>query len=335
MKILVTGAAGFIGMHTCIALLEKGKKVVGIDNLNKYYDVKLKNDRLKILKKYKNFLFLKIDLKSKKNLDNIFKKFKFKFVINLAAQAGVRYSLINPYSYIDSNITGFLNILENCKKYKIKHLLYASSSSVYGANKKIPFSEEHGVNHPISFYAATKRSNELMAHSYSHLYNLPTTGLRFFTVYGPWGRPDMAIFIFKKVISKKKRIFVNNYGLMKRDFTYIDDIVSGIIKIYDKIPKKNLNFNYKKMMPNKSSAPFKIFNIGNNRIVQLSYLIKVIEKNLNLKSKQKLRKMQMGDVKSTYANIRSLSKEVSFRPKTKIEEGVKKFINWYNSYHLN
>ena len=333
MKILVTGAAGFIGMHTCIALLEKGKEVVGIDNLNKYYDVKLKNDRLKILKKYKNFLFLKIDLKSKKNLENIFKKFKFKFVINLAAQAGVRYSLINPYSYIDSNITGFLNILENCKKYKIKHLLYASSSSVYGANKKIPFSEEQGVNHPISFYAATKRSNELMAHSYSHLYNLPTTGLRFFTVYGPWGRPDMAIFIFTKLISKKKRIFVNNYGLMKRDFTYIDDIVSGIIKVYDKIPKKNLNFNYKKMIPNKSSAPFKIFNIGNNRTVQLSYLIKVIEKNLNLKSKQKLRKMQMGDIKSTYANIRSLSKEVSFRPKTKIEKGVKKFINWYKNYH--
>ena len=333
MKILVTGAAGFIGMHTCIALLEKNKKVVGIDNLNKYYDVKLKNDRLKILKKYKNFLFLKIDLKSKKNLENIFKKFKFKFVINLAAQAGVRYSLINPYSYIDSNITGFLNILENCKKYEIKHLLYASSSSVYGANKKVPFSEEHGVNHPISFYAATKRSNELMAHSYSHLYNLPTTGLRFFTVYGPWGRPDMAIFIFTKLISKRKRILVNNYGLMKRDFTCIDDIVSGIIKVYDKIPKKNFNFNYKKMIPNKSSAPFKIFNIGNNRTVQLSYLIKVIEKNLNLKSKQKLRKMQLGDVKSTYANIRSLSKEVSFRPKTKIEKGVKKFINWYKNYH--
>ena len=333
MKILVTGAAGFIGMHTCIALLEKNKKVVGIDNLNKYYDVKLKNDRLKILKKYKNFLFLKIDLKSKKNLENIFKKFKFKFVINLAAQAGVRYSLINPYSYIDSNITGFLNILENCKKYEIKHLLYASSSSVYGANKKVPFSEEHGVNHPISFYAATKRSNELMAHAYSHLYNLPTTGLRFFTVYGPWGRPDMAIFIFTKLISKRKRILVNNYGLMKRDFTYIDDIVSGIIKVYDKIPKKNLNFNYKKMIPNKSSAPFKIFNIGNNRTVQLSYLIKVIEKNLNLKSKQKLRKMQMGDVKSTHANIKSLSKEVSFRPKTKIEKGVKKFINWYKNYH--
>jgi len=335
MKILVTGAAGFIGMHTCIALLEKGKEVVGIDNLNKYYDVKLKNDRLKILKKYKNFLFLKIDLKSKKNLENIFKKFKFKFVINLAAQAGVRYSLINPHSYIDSNITGFLNILENCKKYKIKHLLYASSSSVYGANKKVPFSEEHGVNHPISVYAATKRSNELMAHAYSHLYNLPTTGLRFFTVYGPWGRPDMAIFIFTKLISKRKRILVNNYGLMKRDFTYIDDIVSGIIKVFDKIPKKNLNFNYKKMIPNTSSAPFKIFNIGNNRTVQLSHLIKVIEKKLNLKSKKKLRKMQMGDVKSTFANISSLSKEVSFRPKTKIEEGVKKFIDWYNSYNSN
>ena len=332
MKTLVTGAAGFIGMHTCIALLKQKENVIGIDNINNYYDIELKKNRLKELKKYKNFKFYKIDLRDFKKINNLFKKFKFKYVINLAAQAGVQYSILNPQSYIDNNITGFLNILENCKIFKIKHLLYASSSSVYGANKKIPFSETDGVNHPISIYAATKRSNELMAHCYSHLYNLPTTGLRFFTVYGPWGRPDMAMYIFARAIKDKKKININNYGKMYRDFTFIDDIVNGILSLYSQVPKKVKSIKNKNMRADNSEAPFKIYNIGNNKTVKLMDIVKFYEKNFKEKVKKNFRGMQQGDVKKTYANINSLKKISNFRPNTKIKTGLKEFLKWFNYY---
>tara|TARA_B110000008_G_scaffold270643_1_gene301100 strand:- start:57 stop:1058 length:1002 start_codon:yes stop_codon:yes gene_type:complete len=332
MKTLVTGAAGFIGMHTCKALLEQKKHVVGIDNINNYYDIKLKKRRLNELKKYKNFKFYKSDLRDSKRMHNLFKKYKFKYVINLAAQAGVRYSILNPQSYVDNNITGFLNILENCKIFKVKHLIYASSSSVYGANKKIPFSETDGVNHPISFYAATKRSNELMAHCYSHLHNLPTTGLRFFTVYGPWGRPDMAMYMFAKAIKNKKKININNYGKMYRDFTFIDDIVKGITSLYTKVPKKSKGMRNKNMSADSSEAPFKIYNIGNNKTVKLMDIVKFYEKNFQEKVKKNFRGMQQGDVEKTYANINSLKKISNFKPNTKIEKGLKKFIDWFNDY---
>ena len=331
MKTLVTGAAGFIGMHTCEALLKQKKNVIGLDNINNYYDIELKKKRLKELKKYKNFKFYKIDLRDFKKLNNLFKKYKFKYVINLAAQAGVRYSILNPQSYVDNNITGFLNILENCKIFKVKHLLYASSSSVYGANKKIPFSEKDGVNHPISFYAVTKRSNELMAHCYSHLYNLPTTGLRFFTVYGPWGRPDMAMYIFAKAIKNRKKININNYGKMFRDFTYIDDIVKGITNLYNRTPKKTKGKINKNMNADTSAAPFKIYNIGNNKTVKLMDIVKFYEKKLKLKAKKNFRGMQQGDVEKTYANINSLKKISNFKPNTKIDKGLEKFIDWFLS----
>ena len=331
MKTLVTGAAGFIGMHTCEALLKQKKNVIGLDNINNYYDIELKKKRLKELKKYKNFKFYKIDLRDFKKLNNLFKKYKFKYVINLAAQAGVRYSILNPQSYVDNNITGFLNILENCKIFKVKHLLYASSSSVYGANKKIPFSEKDGVNHPISFYAVTKRSNELMAHCYSHLYNLPTTGLRFFTVYGPWGRPDMAMYIFAKAIKNRKKININNYGKMFRDFTYIDDIVKGITNLYNRTPKKTKGKINKNMNADTSAAPFKIYNIGNNKTVKLMDIVKFYEKKLKLRAKKNFRGMQQGDVEKTYANINSLKKISNFKPNTKIDKGLEKFIDWFLS----
>ncbi len=331
MKTLVTGAAGFIGMHTCEALLKQKKNVIGLDNINNYYDIELKKKRLKKLKKYKNFKFYKVDLRDFKKVNNLFKKYKFKYVINLAAQAGVRYSILNPQSYVDNNITGFLNILENCKAFKVKHLLYASSSSVYGANKKIPFSETDGVNHPISFYAATKRSNELMAHCYSHLHNLPTTGLRFFTVYGPWGRPDMAMYIFAEAMKNKKKININNYGKMYRDFTFIDDIVKGIINLYRKPPRKTKSQPTKNMNADTSDAPFKIYNIGNNKTVKLMKIVKFYEQKFNLKAKKNFRGMQQGDVEKTYANINSLKKISNFKPDTKIEKGLEKFIDWFIS----
>ncbi len=333
MKTLVTGAAGFIGMHTCEALLKQKKIVIGLDNINNYYDIDLKKKRLRELKKYKNFKFYKIDLRNFKKLNNLFKQYKFKYVINLAAQAGVRYSILNPQSYIDNNITGFLNILENCKIFKIKHLLYASSSSVYGANKKIPFSETDGVNHPISFYAVTKRSNELMAHCYSHLYNLPTTGLRFFTVYGPWGRPDMAMYIFAKAMKEGKKININNYGKMYRDFTFIDDIVKGILSLYKHPPKKTKAKPNKNMRADTSEVPFKIYNIGNNKTVRLMDIIRFYEKNFQLKAKKNFRGMQQGDVERTYANINSLKKISNFKPNTKINDGLKKFLEWFILYN--
>ena len=331
MKILVTGAAGFIGMHVCNALLKNGKKVVGIDNINDYYSVRLKKHRLKILKDFKNFKFIKADIKNKNKLKKIFLKEKFTHVINLAAQAGVAYSLINPHSYIDSNIIGFLNILENCKNNKIKHLIYASSSSIYGLNKQAPFSENHNVSHPISFYAASKRSNELMAHTYSHLYNLPTTGLRFFTVYGEWGRPDMAIYIFTKSILEDKSININNYGNMYRDFTYISDIVSPIIKLLNQTPKKNLKL--KNLKTFESTAPFRLFNIGNNNPVKLSKMVDIIENILNKKAIKNLRGMQKGDVPMTKADTRRLKKITGFKPNTPITVGIKRFIKWYKEYN--
>ncbi|MGM0608434.1 MAG: NAD-dependent epimerase/dehydratase family protein [Candidatus Muiribacteriota bacterium] len=314
----ITGCAGFIGFHLSVFLLKQGKKVTGIDNLNNYYDVKLKLDRLEILKKYKNFEFIKIALEDK-SIKEIIQKRDPKFIIHLAAQAGVRFSLENPETYIKSNIDGFLNILESCKNISIKHLIYASSSSVYGANTKLPFSEKDNVDHPVSLYAATKKSNELMAHVYSHLFNIPTTGLRFFTVYGPWGRPDMALFKFTDSILKGEKIDVYNYGKMKRDFTYIDDIINGINKVIYNIPEK-------------TTTPYRIYNIGNNKPVDLLYFIKCIEQECNKNAEINLMPIQPGDVEATYADIDNIS-ELGFYPETSIEKGIKNFIEWYRCYY--
>jgi UDP-glucuronate 4-epimerase len=332
-KILVTGAAGFIGFHLSKRLSKKGWDVVGLDNINDYYDVNLKKERLKLLKENKNFSFYKIDLIDKKKIDDLFKKEKFDYVVNLAAQAGVRYSLINPYAYINSNITGFLNILEACRAYPVKHLVYASSSSVYGANTKMPFSTHHNVDHPVSLYAATKKSNELMAHTYSNLYKIPTTGLRFFTVYGPWGRPDMALFSFTKDILAGKPIDVYNNGKMRRDFTYIDDIVKGIEKLLPKVSKPNPNWNGKSPDTATSFAPYRVFNIGNNKPVQLLRFISVLEKSLGKKAVKNLMPIQPGDVPATYADVDDLTRVTGFKPSTSIEEGIGKFIDWYREYY--
>ena len=311
MKILVTGAAGFIGYHTADRLLSiKGNRVIGVDSMNNYYDKQLKINRIRNLKKrYKNnFIFKKLDLCEKKNVFNLFKKYRFKKVINLAAQAGVRYSLKNPNAYFKSNLLAFFNILEACKKYKINHLISASTSSVYGANKQIPFSVQHTADHPIQFYAATKRCNEILAHSYSHLFKLPVTLLRFFTVYGPWGRPDMSLFIFVKNILQNKPIEVYNFGKHSRDFTYIDDIVSGILKVVNKIPKKNKKWNPKNPDLSTSFAPFKILNLGNGKRIDLLKYIKIIEKNLGKKAIFKFSKMQQGDIRDTLADIKETKK---------------------------
>ena len=327
-KILITGAAGFIGFHVSKTLLEKGFRVYGIDNINNYYDTQIKKDRLKILKSYDDFYFKKINLGKGKSLDNFFKLIKPTEVINLAAQAGVRYSFINPEAYIESNLDGFFNVLNCCKKYKIKHLIYASSSSVYGLNKDYPFSELSNVDHPVSLYAASKKSNELLAHSYSHLFGLPTTGLRFFTVYGPWGRPDMSLFIFVKNILENKKINIFGNGKMLRDFTYIDDIVDSIVRLVLKPPKKSKSIN-----PSSSSAPWRIFNIGNNSPITLLEYIKIIEKILNKKAKKKYFPMQPGDVRATAANTDLLYKYIGFKPSTDLEEGINKFIKWYKEYY--
>ena len=299
--IIVTGSAGFIGSSLCIKLLERGDKLVGIDNHNNYYDPKIKEARLERLLKYPNYNHYRVDISEKKKLDDIFKAHKPISVVNLAAQAGVRYSMENPIAYINSNVVGFAQILENCRYHNVKHLVYASTSSVYGANTKIPFSEHDSVNHPLSVYAASKKSNELMAHAYSHLYKLPTTGLRFFTVYGPWGRPDMALFKFTKAILEEKPIDVYNHGNHTRDFTYIDDIVNGIIKTLDKPSASNLNWNAKQPDPASSSAPWRIYNIGNNKPVKLMDYIDILEKTLNKKAKINFLPLQPGDVSDTYA----------------------------------
>ena len=332
MNILVTGCAGFIGFHLTKALLANGNTVVGLDNLNDYYDVSLKKNRLKKIVD-KNFTFIKADLDQSNKINEIFSEGKFDSVINLAAQAGVRYSLKNPMAYINSNVVGFMNILEACRNYQTKHLIYASSSSVYGMNTSMPFSVTHNVDHPVSLYAASKKSNELMAHTYSHLYGLPTTGLRFFTVYGPWGRPDMALFLFTKAILEGKAIKVFNNGEMQRDFTYIDDIVEGILRLLNVPAKSNPNWNGDTPDPSSSSAPYKIYNIGNNSPVKLEYFISVIESSLGIKANKEYLPIQPGDVESTFADIDGLYEAIRFKPKTSIEVGVDNFIKWYKDYY--
>ncbi|WP_305039606.1 NAD-dependent epimerase [Fulvivirga ulvae] len=332
-SILVTGAAGFIGFHLCKVLCNKGYKVTGIDNLNDYYDVNLKKSRLSILKKEENFNFQKLDLVDQEGIEKLFKTGNFSYVINLAAQAGVRYSLTNPRAYIKSNIDGFLNILEGCRHSDVKHLVYASSSSVYGANTKMPFSVEHNVDHPLSLYAATKKSDELMAHTYSHLYNLPTTGLRFFTVYGPYGRPDMALFLFTKAIIEGKPIDVYNHGKMLRDFTYVDDIVEGIVRLIPTIPSGNPDWDGNKPNPSDSFAPYKIHNIGNNQPVELMEFINAIEDALGKTAIKNMMPIQPGDVPSTYADVDALTKSVGFKPNTAIKTGIQQFITWYLDYY--
>ncbi|MGD6836579.1 NAD-dependent epimerase [Bacillus thuringiensis] len=334
MKILVTGAAGFIGFHLTKRLLAQGIHVIGVDNMNAYYNVSLKNDRLKILKKHPNFEFYKLDISNEKKLDQIFQDRTIHIVINLAAQAGVRYSIDNPVSYVNSNLWGFVNILEKCRQYKVKHLIYASSSSVYGANNKIPFSTKDPVNHPVSLYAATKKSNELLAHTYSHLFNIPTTGLRFFTVYGPWGRPDMAYYSFTQNIFEEKTIKVFNNGDLRRDFTYIDDIIEGIMRLIESPPQYNNKWDRANPDPSSSYAPYKIYNIGNNNPIKLMDFIYILEKLIGKKAEIEFLPMQPGDVKETCADIHDLQEDVGFYPSTPVEEGLNKFVNWYNTYHL-
>ncbi len=329
MKILVTGVAGFIGNQLALRLLDLGNQVIGLDNLNDYYDVRLKQDRLLRLENQKNFINYFVDINDEVNLSKIFEKHKPDYVVNLAAQAGVRYSLINPKAYIDSNISGFLNILENCRHNDVKHLIYASSSSVYGLSDDIPFSEEQNVDYPISLYAASKKSNELMAHAYSHLFGIPTTGLRFFTVYGPWGRPDMAMYLFARAISNGNAINIFNNGEMRRDFTYIDDIVEGVLCVLNKIPQVNLS----KKSTSKSFAPYNIYNIGNNNPVNLLKVVELLEKNIGKTALRNYMPIQPGDVFETYANIDSLFTSTGFKPSTSIENGIEKFVSWYLKYH--
>jgi len=348
MKILVTGSAGFIGFHLAKKLLSDGHEVIGLDNINEYYDVNLKfgrlaesgieQDKIEINKlvrssKFKNYSFLKLKLEDREPLFSLFEKERFDKVINLAAQAGVRYSLENPHSYIDSNIYGFLNILEACRHYSVKHLIYASSSSVYGLNEKMPFSAKHNVDHPISIYAATKKSNELMAHTYSYLFNLPTTGLRFFTVYGPWGRPDMALFLFTKAILKGEPINLFNNGIMLRDFTYVDDIVNGISRIKDKSPIADVDWNGMQPDPSSSKAPYQIYNIGNNHPVKLLDFIEALENTLGEKAIKKLLPMQPGDVPATYADVSGLVKDFNYKPDTDFKEGISRFVKWYREFY--
>jgi UDP-glucuronate 4-epimerase len=333
MKVLVTGTAGFIGMHVAKRLLQCGDDVVGIDNLNSYYDVRLKEARLAQLTPFPNFSFVKLDVADIEGMSALFAGQHFDRVVHLAAQAGVRYSLQNPHAYINSNIVGFLNILEMCRHHRIGHLVYASSSSVYGANTKLPFSVHDCVDHPISLYAASKKANELMAHSYSHLYNLPTTGLRFFTVYGPWGRPDMAVFLFTKSILEGKPIDVYNDGKMQRDFTYIDDIVEGVVRVLDKTASPDLGWSGEKPDPSSSYAPFRVYNIGNHRPVQLLRLIEILEDSLGRKAEKNLLPLQPGDVLATYADMDDFARAVDFNPNTTIETGLRKFVEWYQTYY--
>ncbi len=327
MKVLVTGSAGFVGFHLCQKLLNQGNIVIGLDNINTYYDVSLKYARLTQLKEEKAFSFYKLDLAEREGIEKLFSEQKFDIVVHLAAQAGVRYSLKNPHAYVDSNLVGFMNILEGCRQAKVGHLVFASSSSVYGKNKKIPFSVEDNVDYPVSLYAATKKANELMAHGYSHLYNIPTTGLRFFTVYGPWGRPDMATFLFTKAIFSGEPIKVFNSGKMQRDFTYVDDVVEGVVRVMNKIPKSETDID------DQTTAPYKIYNIGNNKPIELMKMIEVLENCIGKKAVKEMLPMQPGDVPITYANIDALIQDVGFSPNTSIEVGLEKFVSWYRSYY--
>ncbi|MFH1449304.1 MAG: NAD-dependent epimerase [bacterium] len=332
-KVLVTGIAGFIGFHLGRKLLDRGDEVVGIDNINDYYDVNLKMARLSQLEGRNRFKFVKMSLENKEDVLNLFKGEGFDAVVNLAAQAGVRYSLTNPYIYIESNIVGFTHILEGCRHYSVKHLVFASSSSVYGANTKMPFSVHHNVDHPVSLYAATKKANEIMAHTYASLYKIPCTGLRFFTVYGPWGRPDMALFLFTKAVLEGKPIDVFNYGKMQRDFTYIDDIIEGVVRVLDKIPQPNPVWSSDVPDPSSSYAPYKIYNIGNNNPVELRCFIETLEDCLGKKAEKNLLPIQAGDVPATYADIDDLMRDVGFKPTTSIKEGIKRFVEWYKEYY--
>lgn len=332
-KAMITGAAGFIGFHLCKRLLDDGYSIVGIDNMNPYYEVSLKESRLKLLKDYKGFSFIQADLSNKNQINEVFDKNEFDVVVNLAAQAGVRYSIENPDAYVDSNLVGFMNILENCRHSKIKHLVFASSSSVYGANTTMPFSVHHNVDHPVSLYAATKKANELMAHTYSHLYDLPCTGLRFFTVYGPWGRPDMALFLFTKAIYEGKPIQVFNHGEMKRDFTYIDDIVEGVVRVMGHVPDPNSSWDGNAPDPGTSYKKYRIYNIGNNNPIELTRFIEVLENAIGKKAEKEYMDLQPGDVVATYADIDDLTEDVGFKPVTPIEKGIENFVSWYNEYY--
>lgn len=333
MRILVTGAAGFIGFHLAKALLTRGDEVVGIDNLNDYYDVTLKQARCQQLAPFDRFNFIKLDIAERDAMQQFFQQHHFDVVVNLAAQAGVRYSLENPASYIDANLVGFANILEGCRHTQVKHLVFASSSSVYGANTKQPFSVHHNVDHPIALYAATKKANELMAHSYANLYDLPCTGLRFFTVYGPWGRPDMALFKFTQQILQDKPIEVYNHGDMGRDFTYIDDIIQGVVNVIDTPATVNPNWNSDNPDPATSFKPYRLYNIGNNNPVSLNEFINILENALGKKAEKLLLPLQPGDVPRTHANIDSLQQDFGFTPKTPLQEGINKFVDWYQSYY--
>lgn len=334
ITIMITGVAGFIGSSLSEKLLnDLNIKIIGVDSMNDYYSIDLKKSRLESLKNNPNFYFSKIDITDKEKLFKLFYKNKIDYVINLAAQAGVRYSIENPYAYLDSNLTGFLNILEACRAYPVKHLLYASSSSVYGGNKVAPFSTNHNVDHPVSLYAATKKSNELMAHTYSHLYDIPTTGLRFFTVYGPWGRPDMAYFSFTKDIIEGNPIKVFNHGKMERDFTYIDDIVEGIVKLIPRAPEKNPDWDESKDELGASFAPYRVYNIGNNQPVQLMKFINVLEEKIGKEANKQYMEMQPGDVMRTYADVSELERDIDFKPSTSIEDGLGKFVDWYKEYY--
>jgi len=332
-NVLVTGAAGFIGFHLTRRLLKDGYRVVGVDNLNPYYEVALKEARLEALKDESNFIFVKMDLTDRKQLGRLFARQAFDVVVNMAAQAGVRYSIENPYAYVDSNLVGFVNLLECCRQHSVKHFVFASSSSVYGANTTMPFSVHQNVDHPVSLYAATKKANELMAHTYSHLYRLPGTGLRFFTVYGPWGRPDMALFLFTRAILEDQPIKVYNHGKMQRDFTYIDDIVEGVVRVMGRPPQPNPSWDANRPDPGTSYTAYKIYNIGNNQPVELTEFIAAIEAAVGKTARKEMREMQAGDVPATYADIDDLVRDVGFRPSTPLETGIRRFVEWFRDYY--